>query len=402
MHLMTAARCRISQAFVRLDRKMHPVGKQVMESGAGAVFSVGQTLRDWQLKKPLVVLGAGELQNGYKLTRSLEDGDVDYVRFDKLSAVPTIEQIETLATVYRTEQCDSVVALGDGLLLDAAKAGAARAVNRRTVVELVGFRRLTRRKLPPTIVVPTVAGSGREAMAAAQVTDERGNRFFIEDEALMPDMAVLDPELLVDAPRDKVATAGLDGLCWAIESFLAAPGSDSRTKNQAAEAAERMFASLEECWNSGGAIKDRSDMLSASRMAGRAATAVGGGYARALIRAVQTVCGLEFRTACGVILPAVLEKYGSYAVDRLSLLAVLADVATEGSRAERAEAFISRLRGVVFRMGLPDALEGVTAAQAADAADLAAALANPRSVSPVVWTAAECQELLLSVCAPEE
>ena len=403
MSLMMTARCRAAQALARFDRRMHPMRKQVMESGAGAVFAVRQLLRDRQLQKPLVALGAGELQNGYKLTRALDEGDVPYARFDGLSATPTVAEIELLAQTYLDEQCDCVVALGDGAALDAAKTAAARAVSGgRSVMGLVGFRRLPRRKLPPVIAVPTVAGSGREAMAAALVTDERGSRFFLEDEALMPAVAVLDPELLAETPREKVADAGLDGLCWAIEAFLAAPHGDSRTKNQAAEAAELLFAALESCWNSGGSIRERSDMLAASRMIGRAASAVGGGYARALIRATQTVTGLPFRDACGVILPAVLEKYGNYATEKLALLAALTDVAPDGARDERAAGLISCLRRTVFRLGLPDVLEGVTASQAAEIADLAAATANPRSVSPVVWSAEDCRELILSVCAPEE
>ncbi len=403
MHLMTTVRCRAAQLLVRAGRRMHPVRKQVMETGAGAVFAVGQLLRDRQLRKPLVILGAGELQPGYKLTRTLEENGIEFVQADELSPVPTVEEVERLAESYQTGGCDSIVVVGDGLTLDAGKAAAARAVSRgRSVMELVGFRRLPRRKLPTVFAVPTVGGSGREAMAAALVTDERGNRFFIEDEALMPAVAVLDPELMVDAPREKVADAGLDGLCWAIEAFLAATHGDSRAKNQTAEAVERMLASLENCWNSGGALRDRSDMLSASRMAGRAASATGGGYARAVIRATQTVTGLPFREVCGVMLPAVLEKYGNYAEDKLALLAVLSDVAAEGSRSERAQALVERLRSTVFRMGLPDVLEGVTAGQAADIADIAAASANPRSISPVVWTAEDLRELVLSVCSPEE
>ena len=402
MGVMTTVRCRAAQGLMRLGRRFHPVRKQVMENGAGAVFSIGQLLRDRQLKTPLVVVGAGEIQPGFKLTHTLDEGDVAYVLGDELPPVPTIRDGERLAQQFCDEGCDSIVAVGDGLTIDIAKAAAARAVCRnRTIMEMVGFRRLTRRKLPDVIAIPTVGGSGREAMAAAVVTDERGNRFFLEDEALMPAVAVLDPELMTDASREKVADAGLDGLCWAIEAFLAAPYGDSRTKNQAAEALELLFAGLESCWNTGGAMKDRTDMLSASRIVGRAASATGGGYARALIRAAQVVCDLPFREACGAILPAVLEKYGNYAVDKLALLAVLSDVTEDGSRSERAQALIQRLRSTVFRLGLPDMLEGVTAAQAADIADLAAATANPRSVSPVVWTAEDCHDLILSVCVPE-
>lgn len=398
--MLTTVRCRTAQTFIRLGRKLHPIRKQTLETGAGAVFAVGQVLRERHLKKPLVVAGAGEEQSRYKLLHTLEQEDVERFVWDGLPAQPTAEDAEQMALAWLQEDCDCFVALGDERVLDAVKAAAARSVSRgRTVLAMAGFRRVPRRKLPPVIAIPTVGGSGAVSLSAAEVTDGQKTRFVIEDESLMPVVAVLDPELLADTPREKVADAGLNGLCQAVEAFLAAPHGDSRSQQMAAEAAEHLFACLESCWNSGGTVKERSDLLAASRLAGWSASAAGCGYARALIRAAQTVCGLDFRTACGVILPAVLEKYGSYAHNRLALLAVLADVAEEGSRSERAEALIRRIRSMVFRLGLPDVLEGVTASQAAEIADMAAAAANPRYISPVVWTAEDCQTLILRLCA---
>ena len=403
MNMLTTVRCRTAQSFIRLGRKLHPVKKQVLETGAGAVFAVGQLLRDRRLRKPLVVPGAGEGQTRFKLIHTLEEEAVDRFVYEGLPATPTAADAEEIALAWLQEDCDCFIALGDDEVLDAVKAAAARSVSRgRTVLAMAGFRRVPRRKLPPVIVVPTVGGSGAASLSAAVVADEQATRIVIEDESLMPPVAVLDPELLADAPRDKVADAGLSGLCLAVEAFLAAPYGDSRTQQMAAEAAEYLFTSLEPCWNSGGTVKERSDLLTATRLCGWAATAAGGGYARALIRAAQTVCGLDFRTACGAILPAVLEKYGNYAHNRLGLLAVLADVADGGSRSERSEALVERIRGMVFRLGLPDTLEGVTAGQAAEIADIAAATANPRYVSPVVWTAEDCKELILRLCTPEK
>lgn len=401
MSLMTAARCRMAQVFVRLGRKLHPARKQHLETGAGAVFAVGQLLRDRRLKKPMVVIGAGEELTRLKLLHALDDDAVEYAVWDELPDMPTADDGERISLAWQSEGCDSFIALGSGMVLDVTKAAAARCVcPSRSIMGMVGVRRVHRRRLPLVIAAPTAAGSGAESMGAAVLADKARNIFVIEDEALMPGVAVLDPELLADTPRDKVADAGLDGLCRAVEAFLAASQGDGRTKKQAAEAVEYLFACLEPCWNSGGTVKERADLLAASRMAGWAASAVGGGYARALIRAAQTVCGLDLRTACGVILPAVLEKYGGNATEQLSLLAVLADVAEDGSREERAAALIDRIRATVFRLGLPDALEGVTADQAAEIADMAAATANPRYISPVVWTAEECLDLVLGVCAP--
>ena len=403
MSMMTAARCRIVQVFVRLGRKLHPIRKQHLETGAGAVFAVGQLLRDMRLKKPMVVIGPGEQLTRFKLLHALDDDAVEYQVWDQLPDVPTVDDGERISLAWAGSGCDCFIALGSGPVLDVTKAAAARCACRsRSIMGMVGVRRIHGRRLPPVIAAPTAAGSGAEALGAAVLTDQARNIFVIEDEALMPAVALLDPDLLADAPRDKVADAGLDCLCRTVEAFLAASHGDSRTKKLSAEAAEYLFTCLEPCWNSGGTVKERADLLSASRMAGWAASGVGSGYARALIRAAQTVCGLELRTACAVILPAVLEKYGGNATEQLALLAVLADVAEGGSREERAGALIDRIRSMVFRLGLPDMLEGVTADQAAEIADMAAATANPRYISPVVWTAEDCLDLVLGVCAPPD
>ena len=399
MSLMTTIRCRAVQVFVRTGRRLRRGRKQTLETGTGAVFGLGQFMRDRRLRTPLVVVGAGEAISRGKLLHALETDDISYALFEDMPPVPTVEDGERIAQAFFSQSCDSLIALGDGTVVDITKAAAALCGYRgRSMLGLVG-KKLNRRSIPPVIAVPTVAGTGAESRTMAVIRDGRQNRFSLEGEGLLPVLAMLDPELTADAPRDKTADAGLDGLCWAIEAFLAAPHGDGRTRTMAAEAVERLLASLESCWNSGGTVRERNDILAASRLAGRAASAVGGGYVRAFVRAVQTVCGTELREACGVLLPAILEKYGNYAADGLAQLAVLADVQESGSRAERAEAVIGRIRALTFRLGLPDEFEGVTAEQAAEIADLAAAAANPRWISPVVWTAEQCHNIILSVCA---
>ena len=59
MGMGAAIRIRMAQLFVRLGRSMRPAGKQALETGQGAVFALGQLMRDRRLKAPLVVLGAG-------------------------------------------------------------------------------------------------------------------------------------------------------------------------------------------------------------------------------------------------------------------------------------------------------------------------------------------------------
>lgn len=406
MGVMTTVLCRTAQAVRRAGGRLRPGRKQVLETGAGAVYALGQLLRDRQLRAPLAVIGADSAGAGYRLRQSLEQDDVPLRVIDDLPPRPTAAEGERIAAVFREEGLDCLIAVGDGAVLDLVKAAAARTQSgNRTILDMAGAGRIPRRRLPPVIAVPTAAGSGAESMAGAAVTDSRGTVFFLEGAALMPAVAVSDPDLLADAPREKVADEGLNGLCRCVEAFLSASHKDSGAMTRAAQGTELFFACLESCWNTGGSPQDRAELLTASRTAGRVASGSGaGGYARAMIRAAQTVCGLDFAPACAAILPAVLEKYGIPAQERLAALAVMADLEEEGDRSQRAAALIARLRSMTFRMGLPDRLEGVTSAQAAEIADMAAAIANPRMVSPVVWSRRQCRQLLDRLCAgePEE
>lgn len=403
MSMLTTARCRIVQAFARLGKRTHPVRKQVFETGAGALFSVGQLLRDRKLKKPMVILDAEPDEMKNRLLQALDESDVSYVVWDTLPQQPTANDGELIRLSWQGEKCDCFVVMGDGPILDAAKAAAARCARRgRSIMNMVGRRRIGSVRMPTVIAIPTVAGTGAESLAAAIIADDRDTRFVIEDEALTPAVAVLDPELLSAVPRQRVADAGMNGLCLAIEAYLAAPHTDQKTRSMASEAAALFLSNLEECWNHGGSVKARENLLAASRMAGNAASGVGYGYVRALCRGVQTVCGVGFGLACGALLPTILEKYGNSAVNDLAALASAAGVAADGTRSERAAALIARIRGVVFRMGLSDTLDGVTGDEITEIADLAAAQANPRSVSPVVWTARQCAQVLLAACGRQE
>lgn len=400
MSIILTARCRISQAFSRVGRRMHPPRKQTAHTGAGAMFSMGQILRDMKLKKPMVVFAPGT-EAAERLFQILRESDTIYAKWSELSDPPTADDGENIRLSWLGEGCDCFIALGDGLVLDVTKAAAARCARRgRPIMAMVGAGKVGRR-IPPVIAVPTTAGSASESLSALMVSDDRGNRFLIESPALVPPVAVLDPALLDDVPRDIVADRGMNGLCLAVESFLSANG-DERAKKLAAQAVGLFFSNLEECWNTGGSAQAKEDLLMASRLAGLAASLTGYGYTRAICRAAQTVSGIHFGPACGAVLPAVLEKYGISAHEGLSALADQCGLMAEGSRAVRAGAVIDRIRGMVFRMGLPDKLSGVTGGDAEEIGDLAAADANPRCACPVVWTAKQCADLVLSLCGQPE
>ncbi|MCD8322361.1 MAG: iron-containing alcohol dehydrogenase [Oscillospiraceae bacterium] len=397
MSLLTTARCRICQWFYKLGARLRPPKKQEAELGPGALYRVGQLVRDRRLKKPMVILGPGQDQGAERLLQSLAESDIAFTQWDALSDPPTADDGENIRLSWLGEGCDSFIVLGDGPVIDIAKLAAARCARRgRTIMGMVGRNRIGRRRMPPVIAIPTTAGSGAEALSFAMVSDGRGNRFLVQDVSLIPTAAVLDSTLIEDVPREIIASRGMSGLCLAVEAFLSA-ASDDKARRAAAQATELFFQSLEPYWNSGGTAQDRENVLKASRLAGQAASQAGYGYGRAISRAVQVVTGMDMGLASGLVLPEVLEKYGISAQNSLAMLAEQSGLETEGTRSERAAALIDRIRGMAFRMGLPDELENFSGIMAEEIGDLAAAEANPKCACPAVWTAKECMGVIFSL-----
>ncbi|MCD7845995.1 MAG: iron-containing alcohol dehydrogenase [Oscillospiraceae bacterium] len=397
MSFLTTARCRICQGFYRLGSRLRPPKKQEAEIGENAVYQAGRLLCDRRLKKPMVILGPHLGPGAERLLQSLAESDIVFTQWEALSDPPTADDGENIRLSWLGEGCDSFLVMGDGPVIDIAKLAAARCVRRgRTIMGMVGRNKIGSRRVPPVIAVPTTAGSGAESLSSAMVGDGRGNRFLIQDASLVPAIAVLDPALMEDVHREVIASRGMNGLCLAVEAFLS-PAGDEKTKREAAQAAGLFFQSLEPYWNSGGTVQDRENLLRASRLAGQAASHASFGYGRAISRAVQVVTGLDMGLASGLVLPAVLEKYGASAQEGLARLAEQSGLNTEGTQGDRAAAVLDRLWGMAFRMDLPDGLENLSGVMAEEIGDLAAAEANPAYACPAVWTAKDCMDVIFSL-----
>lgn len=392
MNATFAASCRVKQAVFRIRRRMRPVREPSVTDGGGAIWSAAQILRANRLFQPLLVIGRDAGPWGARLKQTLEEGDLALSLWDA-SECPTLDEAEALCSRWLAEGCDCFLAVGGADTLGLAKLAAARAARRgRPLADMEGYGRVGR-KTPPVLVVPVGTGSGVETLAWADAADAAGRRIRIEDPALTPAIAILDPSLQDDIPRRTVARSVFDGLCLAVEAYLSRC-SDDRARDAAAEAVKAFFEAAEPCWNAGGTAQQRTRLLEASRLAGFAASVGGFGYVRALADAASDAADIPREHALAVLLPLVLEKYGSFAGAELSSLAKTAGLGDGGAPSRRAEALIERIRSLAFRMGLPDTLDGVDGDTAARIADMAAAAANPYCACPVVWDADELSRAL--------
>jgi choline dehydrogenase len=199
----------------------------LMKHGLGAIKSLADEARDLGMKRPLIVTDAGVVGAGLldRALTPLQAAGMDYVTFEKVVPNPSIALVDEGAAVYGRERCDGVIGLGGGSPMDAAKAIGVVAANGGSIRDYEwADPQPIKQRIPPTICVPTTAGTGSEVTLWAVITDpERKIKYNAGGTALIGAwVALLDPELTLDLPGAVTAGTGMDALAHAIECYTCA------------------------------------------------------------------------------------------------------------------------------------------------------------------------------------
>jgi choline dehydrogenase len=199
----------------------------IMKHGLGAIKSLADEARDLGMKRPLIVTDAGVVGAGLldRALTPLQAAGMDYVTFEKVVPNPSIALVDEGAAVYGRERCDGVIGLGGGSPMDAAKAIGVVAGNGGSIRDYEwADPQPIKQRIPPTICVPTTAGTGSEVTLWAVITDpERKIKYNAGGTALIGAwVALLDPELTLDLPGAVTAGTGMDALAHAIECYTCA------------------------------------------------------------------------------------------------------------------------------------------------------------------------------------
>src|SRR5690606_3418496 len=133
---------------------------------------------------------------------------------------PTVANVEEGLAMFKQHACDVIVALGGGSPIDAAKAIAIRATNEGPLHRYAGYHQIPNAGVP-LIAVPTTAGTGSEATQVAVITDtERQVKMMMFDNALLPDIAIVDFQLSMSMPPPLTAYVGIDTLTHGLEAYV--------------------------------------------------------------------------------------------------------------------------------------------------------------------------------------
>jgi alcohol dehydrogenase class IV len=236
--------------------------------GAGRLREAGDIAASLGAHALVVESGSGR---GAPLIALLHEHGVATTTFHARGE-PTIALVEEGARAARDAQCDHVIALGGGSVIDAGKAIAALVTNRapvRDYLEVVGRAQpLTERPLS-FIAIPTTAGTGAEVTRnAVLLAEEERVKVSLRSPLMLPAVALVDPELTYSVPPDVTAWTGLDALTQCLEPFVS-PKANPLTDGIAREGLVRAARSL---WRAGreGSFDAREDMAVASLCGGLA------------------------------------------------------------------------------------------------------------------------------------
>ncbi len=402
MSTLFNAYCRVYQKVIFAGTMFLDWRKPELLKGAGAVKELPAAVKAKGISKVLVVTDKGlmslKLLDG--LFEALDNSSIKYVIFDGVQPNPTIDNIEDAVELYHENGCQGIIAFGGGSPMDCAKACGARIARPdKTIPQMRGILKVNK-KLPPLFAVPTTAGTGSETTIAAVVSNPiTHEKNAINDNHLIPKVAVLDPELTVGLPKHITSTTGMDALTHAVEAYIGKSNTPG-TKKAALKATKMIFDNIGTAYENGKDIEARANMLEASFWAGVAFTRAYVGYVHAIAHNLGGHYGIPHGLANAVILPYVLDYYGSTAYKKLAKLADTAGLPTKGMNNEqKAKLFIETIREMNKNMGIPDKFDCIVEDDIPVIVERALKEGNPLYPVPKIMDKTDCEAVIRQLMA---
>ena len=289
-----------------------------------------------------------------KVTDLLEKEGIPYTLYSEIKPNPTIQNVTDGVAAFKACGADSIITIGGGSSMDTAKAIGIIITN----PEFADVRSLegvapTKNHAVPTIAVPTTAGTAAEATINYVITDvEKERKFVCVDTNDIPEIAVVDPDMMSSMPKGLTAATGMDALTHAIEGYT----------TKAAWEIPDMFH-LEAIrlisQNLRGAVENtpegREGMALAQYIAGMGFSNVGLGIAHSIAHTLGAHYDTPHGVACAMMLPIVMEYNQEYTGERLREVARAMGV--EGvdnmTQAEYRKAAIDAVRKLSEDVGIP-------------------------------------------------
>jgi alcohol dehydrogenase class IV len=275
--------------------------------GAGKVAEAGPIARHFG-RRALVVTGKSGAR-ARTLVSALGTSDVVSVAY-AVAGEPTVAMVLRGVQAAKVERCSFVIGIGGGSAIDAGKAIAALITNPGDILqylEVIGRAQPLTRPPAPFIAIPTTAGTGAEVTRNAVIASpERRVKVSLRSPLMLPNVALVDPELTHELPPLLTASTGLDALTQLIEPYVSGRA-NPLTDALCVEGIRRAGRSLWRVFDHGSDKPAREDMALASLFGGLALANAGLGAVHGFAAAIGGMFPAPHGAVCAALLPHVMQ-----------------------------------------------------------------------------------------------
>lgn len=389
--------CRIFQFCFKMAIPLLPYYNPVI---LDRVEDIASVLKDKKFSKVMLVTDKSIRSFGItsKLEKHLEENNIQVTVFDEVVSNPTVDNVEKARALYLENNCEALIGFGGGSAIDCAKAVGARiAKPKQQIKDMVGILRVLKR-IPLLFAIPTTAGTGTETTVATVITEPKTkHKYMISDFPLIPKYAVLDPEVTRTLPAHITAATGMDVLVHAIESYIG-NSTTKKTREQALKATELVYKNLLKAYENGDDMEARRNMLTASYLGGCAFTVSYVGYCHAVSHTLSGMYNTPHGLANAVLIPYVLDAYGSKIYAKLKDLAIAAGLCSSDVDEEyAAKMFIDSIRVMNKKMNIPNKITSLRKEDIEQLSAYANAEANPIYPVPVLMDRKELERFYYDI-----
>ena len=283
--------------------------------------------------------------------------------FEDVEADPSLKTLLKSIEIGKKMNATGVIGFGGGSSMDVAKLTSLILGSNENIEEAWGVSNAKGPRLP-LVLVPTTAGTGSEVTPISIITVGEEEKKGVSSPIILPDVAILDPDLTLGLPAHTTAATGIDAMVHAIEGYASANKNNNPiSKMLSVEALKLLGGSIEKAVFDGSNLEARGNMLIGAMLAGKS-------FANSPVAAVHALAypiGGTFHVSHGLsnslVLPYVLRfnSADNKATKDYAELApfVFPDINTnQGSQAVCSE-FIDRMESLSKKLGLPQKLREV-------------------------------------------
>ncbi len=330
--------------------------------GAGAIENIVPELTARGYKKAFVCTDPDLLKYGVvrKVTDLLDKAGFAYEIFSDVKANPTIGNVQSGVEAYKGSGADCMLAIGGGSAMDTAKA-IGIIVNNPEFADVRSLEGVapTKNHAVFTIAVPTTAGTAAEVTINYVITDvEKKRKFVCVDTNDIPEIAVVDPDMMASMPKPLTAATGMDALTHAIEGYIT-KGACAISDMFHLEAIRLISGNLRAAVNDEPA--GREGMALGQYIAGMGFSNVGLGIVHSMAHGLSALYDTPHGVACAIILPTGLEYNKTAAGARYRAIgrAMGVEGIDDMSEDDAVEATINSVKKLSQDVGIPAGLEGI-------------------------------------------